>query len=276
MSLRVARRSNLLIEFVLAVLVMAVLPPPSAAADTSAPVGLFNSGTGEWHLRGQDGTITSFYYGIPGDIPLLGDWDCDGFDTVGVYRPSDGSAHLRNSNVFGFAEIEFFFGIPADMPIAGDWNANGCDSMGVYRDGRVLLGNNLATGPADIELEYGSQGGTPFTGDFDQAVSCFSAACDAEIGMYHETTGRVQVRGNLSTGIAGGFGGSVEFFYGIPGDQVITGDWNQDGFDSIGIWRHSDATFHLSNTNGTVFADYSFPFPASSDAGWVPVAGNLY
>ena len=57
-------------------------------------------------------------YGIPGDKPVIVDWDKDGVDTIGVYR--NGRFFLRNSNTIGFADIVYDLGNPGDMPIAGD------------------------------------------------------------------------------------------------------------------------------------------------------------
>ena len=90
------------------------------------PFGLVDPAQGQWHLRYPDAHIESFYYGDPGDVPFLGDWDCDGIDTPGLYRQSDGYVYLRNSNTQGTADIRFFFGNPGDIPIAGDFNGDGC------------------------------------------------------------------------------------------------------------------------------------------------------
>jgi hypothetical protein len=38
-----------------------------------------------------------YLLGSPGDALLLGDWDCDGDDTPGLYRPSTGEAFLFNA-----------------------------------------------------------------------------------------------------------------------------------------------------------------------------------
>jgi hypothetical protein len=59
----------------------------SAAEDA---VGLVDPVTGIWSLRADDGATHQFYFGNPGDLPFAGDWDCDGVDTPGLYRQSDG------------------------------------------------------------------------------------------------------------------------------------------------------------------------------------------
>jgi hypothetical protein len=241
-----------------------VSDPDEVAAGTNpvAPVGLFDAASGQWHLRARDGTVSTFYYGIPGDVPLLGDWDCDGLDTVGVYRPTTGFAYLRNSNVFGIGEIEFFVGVPGDVPLVGDWDDDGCDSLGIYRAGQVSLTNSLAAGPPDLEFFFGSPGDAPFSGDFD-------ADGVTEIGFYRQSTGFAYLRFDHSTGSA-----DREFFYGIAGDRIITGDWNRDGTDTVGIWRPSEATFYLSDRNDTVFADYDLVYDYGKTTS--PVAGYLY
>ncbi len=52
-------------------------------------------------------------------IPLVGDWDGDGDDTVGIYRNS--AFYLRNSNTAGPADLAFNYGIPGDTQLVGDW-----------------------------------------------------------------------------------------------------------------------------------------------------------
>ena len=71
--------------------------------------------------------------GSPGDMPIVGDWDGDGTDGVGVFRPSNGLIYLRNSLTSGFADFTMVLGSPGDVGIAGDWNGDGKDSPGVYR-----------------------------------------------------------------------------------------------------------------------------------------------
>src|SRR3990172_5145345 len=52
-------------------------------------VGLVDPSAGLWYLRSDAGAVASFYFGNPGDYPIVGDWDCDGDDTPGMYRHSD-------------------------------------------------------------------------------------------------------------------------------------------------------------------------------------------
>ncbi|NIP96305.1 MAG: hypothetical protein GWO24_23880, partial [Akkermansiaceae bacterium] len=67
------------------------------------------------------------------DVAFAGDFDGDGIDTVGVYRPSSGRVFISNSQVTSVAEQDFFFGAPGDVFVAGDWDSDGIDSVGVVR-----------------------------------------------------------------------------------------------------------------------------------------------
>jgi hypothetical protein len=55
----------------------------------------------------------------------------------------------------------------------------------------------------------------------------------------------VYLRNALSTGVA-----DDEFFFGDPGDQVIAGDWDGDGDDTVGVYRPSTGRLYITGTNG--------------------------
>ena len=55
---------------------------------------------------------------------VAGDWDGDGGTTIGVFRPSNATFFLRNSNSAGFSIGGFRFGSSGDIPVAGDWDGD--------------------------------------------------------------------------------------------------------------------------------------------------------
>ena len=59
---------------------------------------MVDGSSGEWHVREPNGSDRNFFYGNPGDIPLIGDWNCDGVETPGMFRPSTGFVYLTNGN----------------------------------------------------------------------------------------------------------------------------------------------------------------------------------
>lgn len=241
------------------------LAPANAAAPdplVEAQVALFNPGNGKWHIR-ETGGESTFFYGNPGDLPLLGDWDGDGLDTVGAFRPSNGFFYVRSSNDCCDANTSFFFGQGGDLPLVGDWNGDGKDTVGIYRNGKVFLRYSLTTGFADQEFFFGNPGDKPFTGDFD-------GDGDTDIGLHRESSGLVYFLADLPAGDIGQTGD--QFFYGNPGDRIVAADWDGNGTETVGIFRPSQARFYLNNANTTASADEEFPFGLGS---WLPAAGYL-
>lgn len=149
-----------------------LLAGPAVADDD---VGVFDGETGIWYLRDHvSGSTTAFYFGNPGDSAFVGDWDCDGVDTPGLYRQSDGFVYLRNTNTQGVADIEFFFGNPGDVPVPGDFDGDGCDTVSLYRPSTttVYIVNDLGhgragLGAADFSYTLGDPGDRPLGGDTD-------------------------------------------------------------------------------------------------------------
>jgi subtilisin family serine protease len=239
-------------------------PPPSVLGDG---VGVVDQGSGLWTLRRPDGSTFSFIFGNPGDIPFLGDWDCDGIDTPGLYRQSDGFVYLRNSNTQGIADIRFFFGNPGDLPLAGDFNGDGCDTVSIYRASEArwyvinaLGANDGGLGPADFSYLFGDQGDVPFVGDWN------NDGIDTP-GLRRFSNGFVYIRNTNSQGIA-----DQSWFYGDNGDHVFTGDFNGDGTDSIGLFRPANTTIYLRNALSTGIADTQFHLGTPNSK---PVAGKF-
>jgi lysophospholipase L1-like esterase len=230
-------------------------------------VGLVDPTTGLWSLRNTGGQVTSFFFGNPGDFPVIGDWDCDGDETPGMYRRSDGFVYLRNSNTQGVADIRFFFGNPGDIPIVGDFNGNGCDTVSIYRPSlskvfiiNVLGENNGGLGAAELEYFFGNPGDKPFVGDFDgDGIET--------IGLHRESTGLVYFRNSHTQGVA-----DNQFIFGDPGDRLVAGDWIASGVDSPAVFRPSNTTFYFRHSNTQGVADNQFVW---GEGPFLPVAGNF-
>ena len=262
------RRNGLLVAGLVAAL-FALAGPVSAVAEPEGSFGAVDERTGIWYLYDASNTeTTSFYYGDPGDYPIMGDWDGDGVDTPGLYRQSDGYVYLRNKNTQGNADIKFFFGNPGDVPIAGDFNDDGFDTVSIYRPSNQTfyiineLGeNDGGLGAAEFSYVFGDPGDKPFVGDFD------GDGMDT-IGLHRESTGLVYYLNSHKTGVA-----DNQFIFGDPGDNIIADEWAMGpggGADTVGIFRPDDGQFYLrfSNTQGTADFDQKY---GNSDM--LPVAG---
>ncbi len=228
----------------------------------------FVGSSARWNLKeavASEAEDTEFFFGNPGDVPFTGDWDCDGVDTPGLYRQSDGYVYLRNDNGQGVADVRFYFGNPGDVPVAGDFNGDGCDTVSLYRadQGRFFIidrlgSDDLGLGAAERTFLFGNPGDKPFAGDFD------GNGID-DVGLHRESTGLVYYRLSHSSGPA-----DVSFIYGDPGDRLLAGDWDGDGADTVAVFRPSDGNWYVKLANADGIADHAVHYGTSSVT---PVAG---
>ena len=231
--------------------------PAPACANT---VGVFRPTNGLLYLRNSNTTgfaDIAINYGIPGDKPVVGDWDGDGDDTIGVYR--NGSFYLRNSNTVGFADMVFLFGQAGDQPIAGDWDGDGDDTIGIFRPstGLFLLRNTNSAETADMSFYLGNVGDVGIAGDWD------GDGMDTT-GVFRPSNGIIFLKNTNTTGFA-----DIALNYGIPGDKPVVGDWDNDGTTTIGIYRNG--RFYLRNSNTVGFANTILDLGNPGD---MPIAGN--
>jgi hypothetical protein len=237
--------------------VAAALPPEPSEdpcrfepCDTVARVNAVGQ-WGIWHRLHQSSPVSTFYYGNPGDMPFMGDWDGDGEATPGLYRQADGFVYIRDTNTQGVADLEFFFGNPGDVPLVGDFDGDGMDTVSIWRpsEARVFIINQLGDdgeglGAADFDFYFGNPGDTPFVGDFN------GDGFDT-IGLHRASTGFVYFTNTLATGNS-----DFEFFYGDPGDRIIAGDWDGDGDDTVGAYRPSNGVLYVNLENSAGPADW--------------------
>lgn len=231
---------------------------------TLTGVDVFRSFRGSWSLRDSNSagtpTVPTFQLGTVGDVPVVGDWNGDGHDTIGIYRPSTNLWHLRNSNTSGSADVPTFsFGNSDDIQLVGDWNGDGSDTIGIYRPSTstFFLRNSNSSGAHDVTFTFGSPGDVPLVGDWN------GDGIDT-LGVYRPSTNLFYLRNSLSGGSA-----ELSFSFGGPTDVRVVGDWNGDGKDTVGVYRQ--ATWFLRNSLSAGPHDVTFVYGSPKD--W-PLAGD--
>jgi hypothetical protein len=99
----------------------------------------------------------SFLFGNQGDKPVVGDWDGDGLDEIGLHRETTGLFYYRNMLTTGVADGQFFFGDPGDRFVAGDWGViDGADTPAVFRPSTstFYFRYTLTQGNADSQFTW--------------------------------------------------------------------------------------------------------------------------
>ena len=239
-----------------------LLAYPPAAPPRPADIGIFRSGLWALDLNGNgtwDGIPPdqAIFFGIPGDVPVAGDWNGTGTSKIGIFRDGLWALDLNGNGAWDGVPPDqaTFFGIPGDVPVVGDWTGTGTSKIGIFRNGMWALdmnGNGAWDGvPTDQAFFFGEPGDIPVTGDW-------SGDGKTKVGIYRNGMWALDVNGN---GIWDGTPTDQLFFFGIPGDIPVTGDWNGDGKTRIGVYRNGT---WLLDMNG----DGVFNFPGDNALGF--------
>lgn len=89
--------------------------------------------------RGAAEPADRFRMGEEGDLPVLGDWDCDGADTPAVYRPATGEVFVFDGFAGEGGELTSRPGYPTGRrdgrPVTRDVDGDGCDEVVVTPTG---------------------------------------------------------------------------------------------------------------------------------------------
>ncbi|MEA2297653.1 MAG: lysyl endopeptidase [Solirubrobacteraceae bacterium] len=163
----------------------------SAQFDT---IGLFREaadGAGPtfylWNANGTDGSdigppdvTVTLDIAAATYLPLVGDWEGQGFETVGLYRAGFATFYLWYANGGGPPTSTVQYGTYGDAPVVGDWTSSGVDTLGVLRvpstpgsSAFYLNYENLPTGgnlvlavpeaqSGDVPLAFSSAPANPF------------------------------------------------------------------------------------------------------------------
>lgn len=205
-------------------------------------------------------------FGAATDLPIIGEWNNDGIEAVGVFSPATNRFQMKNANSPTTPVLyDFVFGQAGDLPIAGDWDGDGRDSIGVYRPstGQFFLRNSLTAGPADYVITFGPANMIPIAGDWD------GDGTDG-IGYFNPATTRWYVSNTICASCT-----ATQFreaWFGVPSDRIVVGDWDANGTTDIGVFRPSKAIFYLTTNgfSGARFPNIIVPFGLAAD---LPIAG---
>jgi hypothetical protein len=185
---------------------------------------------------GQFGGDIIWNFGLPGDIPVVGDWTGDGKAKIGVMRcPTPAGLctwflDIGNKHVYDPATVgTYVFGLTGDRPAVGRWataSTNNASQIGIFRC------------PAGASV------------------------CQWVV----ESLGLTGVSTTVPTSV---FSPSDAIYnFGLPGDVPVIGNWNGNGTLRIGTFRPATGQWFLDiNGNGTFdpAADLTTSFGLSGD-----------
>jgi len=78
------------------------------------------NGNGAW-----DGCVIDrcYTFGLPTDIPAVGDWNNDGYTEIGVFRNGSWYLDYNGNGLWNGCTTDrcYTFGLSTDKPVAGNW-----------------------------------------------------------------------------------------------------------------------------------------------------------
>jgi hypothetical protein len=185
--------------------------------------GVFRPSTGQFIIRrititlpfGVTTTLT-ITFGQNGDLPVAGDWDNDGVESVGVFRPSAGQFFLTDDNVANpNVDHSPIFGQAGDLPVAGDFNSDGRDTVGVFRPSAAtffLTNQDVLNPSVDIASVFGVAEDLPLVGDYDGDGKDTIGVWRPSVATFFLSNNNVVV--------------DLTIAFGQNGDFPVAGDWD--------------------------------------------------
>jgi hypothetical protein len=76
-----------------------------------------STGTGSYSSGDQ-----IYNYGLPGDIPIVGNWFGSGVKRIGVFRSGTIVLNISGTGIFGTTDFVGSFGLGGDYPVVGSWS----------------------------------------------------------------------------------------------------------------------------------------------------------
>lgn len=228
----------------------------------------------------------------PGDIPIVGDWDGNGFDEIGVFRPKEDDSNQStfyldlHNDTTEVRAVDFSYW-PQDIPIVGDWDGDEDDDIGGYSSSNYTfylytINREQVPWTAEFfaEIPLGDPFEYPVIGDWDRDG-------DDDIGIFRPEDPNNQETNSfylfkIDRSVVPPQLGEALGRYELDnlGDIPIIGDWDGDRDDNIGVYHPT-----LPNTGQFFFREDLPPdipsvpiiaeFGASRTTGVAPLTVNF-
>src|SRR4029079_1686448 len=211
---------------------------------------------GVWLVHGATDATPLAVFGLPGAIPVTGDFNGDGTSEVGIFYKGEWFLDLNGNGQWDADDLWAKLGTDADRPVTGDWDGDGKDHI-------VILGPRWRRDPIHIEHDPGlpdQDNQRPFKHRAKNVPPTPEQATDGERLL--RLTAQGKERADLIDHV---------FEFGHSNDIPISGDWNGDGIRSIGIFREGKWHFDTDGDGRWSSGDQTAEFGQKGD---LPVVGD--
>lgn len=241
---------------------------------------------------------TTTQWGLPGDIPVPGDYDGDGVIDFAVYRPSSQLWFILPSTTHVFYAAQW--GLSGDMPVPADYDGDGRTDLAIYRPSTQSWYIVPSATGAFYVRQWGLPGDLPVPGDYDGDGKADVAVFRPSNSSWYILPSGTGVWYSVPWGMAGDIPVAADYDgdgkidvaiyrpsqgmwwiipsrsrvaywvqWGLPGDKPVPGDYDGDGKADPGVWRPANGTWYLATsgalsytqllgTTGDILVDRSY------------------
>jgi hypothetical protein len=266
-------------------------PHPDWDGDGRRDVAVWRPGTGIWYVLPSSvpGTYTGVQWGLPTDIPAIGDYDADGKTDMAVWRPETGVWYILQSSAPG-TYTGTQWGLPDDIAIPGDYDGDGKADVAIWRPGTGAWYLLSSVRPGTYStVQWGIPGDRPVPADYDgdgrtdiaiwrpgtgawyilpsnspgtYQGATWGSSTDVPLPRDYDGDGKVDIAvWRKATGVwyvllSGIPGSYIATQWGISTDTPVPGDYDGDGKADISVWRGSTGVWYVlpGNAPGTYTA----------------------
>ena len=223
------------------------------AGGGAGDVAVWRADTSTWYVKPASGAPPfSVLQGLPGDIPVAGDYDGDGKSDYGLWRPSNGTFYIDLSGTGNTVTQQY--GTAGDVPVPSDYDGDGKTDFAVWRPSNATWYILPSGGGLHISYPWGMTGDVPVIGDYDGDGKADYAVWRPATGMWY-----VSLSG----------GGTLNQTWGAAGDMPVEGDYDGDGMTDYAVWRPSTGMWYIMPSSG--IPNISQPYGTTGD---IPVIGD--
>lgn len=265
--------------------VEAQTPPQPLVPDT---VGIYAKSSNYFRLT-DSAAVRRFHFGksnlaFRDQIPVAGDWDNDGWDTVAIYQKQLATFEYSNRNSYSSATVTVQLPLPPTVtnsyPVAGDWNGDGQETFGAYdiTTRTFYLSNVMPPSTPEQVFSLDLPSGIPQLFTLRPVAGDFDGDGKDSVGLYHAGLAKFWLANSTTPPqppAAQEVAVDEEFTFGPPAanpDDVVAtcGDWDADGVDTAGVLEVGTETFHMRYQPGPT---QTLSVHTRTNSQWAAVAG---
>ncbi len=219
---------------------------------------------GTWKLMTLDGEVLQesrqMTLGAEDAVALVGDFDGDGDDEAAVYVAGQWFVDLNGNGVWDQGDLWILLGTEMDQPVVGDWDGDGKDDIGIF-------GRKWERDLQRVKLDAGLPDPSNRSRRYLENRKTLGLVSTKLRGQDRERWLRRGNQGELRADAV-----DHVFQFGEDVDTPVSGDWNGDGIDQIGVFRGGTWVLDSEGDGRRKTTETTFDFGQPGDR---PIVGDF-